>query len=473
MTYEITLDNKIIIWSYHSTSKNHEVKMIKLREGFSGAETKIVSELDTLQQRTDLEGLKFHIAAIRHMPLLLLNADDPNQSKGFNKAIFDTLATHLNFTYDFIIPEDNLFGGLIADGNWSGIVGMCYRGEVDLGMPVRRTPLREQYINYSPNIVPFYMSIVTVAQDPKITSILSILHPKGLVALVIMLMFSFILLRQVFRLLNYPGEKVDYSLIAIICFGQFTTQGSDVSFDRHLSYKILILSISLCGLLFSNFFAAQLTSYISVQKPTQQVKSYQDLLDQNVKLFVTHGTAALSEFKTAGASVAQAQIWEKHLSQDNYFTAPTTSLNWERFLSGLNQAILLNHFSFNTYAERDWSIGCGLYQAILPKKYFFTIPYGRNFQYKKLFDISLMKLHEMGLIDLLESHWIYKDSNSFEFVCQKSNLEVEGFGIETTSGLFGLVLSGVAASLVLAGLERLKIVQDQFISPNLRRIRFG
>ena len=146
MTYELTDRNKLVVWSYYRKKKDDNIIKHLLRHSQPPMKTKKINEIDILQNRMNLEGQRLKIAAIPFVPLLAIDYDEKDQARGFHKALFDTLASHLNFTYDIIIPDDQKFGGLQANGNWSGIVGMCLRGQVDFGMPIRRTPLREKYI---------------------------------------------------------------------------------------------------------------------------------------------------------------------------------------------------------------------------------------------------------------------------------------------------------------------------------------
>lgn len=150
---------------------------------------------------------------------------------------------------------------------------------------------------------------------------------------------------------------------------------------------------------------------------------------------MTDGTAGLEDFKSLGASVAQKQLWKEHLSQNSYYTGSQISENWKRFLKSPDGALQLSNLALSKYASEDWNVGCKLNQAILPKKYFFTIPYGNKFAYKK-------------------SEFVYQKLDSFAFVCQSEDLTlIEGFGIDTTKGLFWLVFVGITLSLIFAFLE--------------------
>ena len=42
----------------------------------------------------------------------------------------------MNFTYVLTSPPDGEWGGKMADGTWSGMVGMLERREIDMGKKV-------------------------------------------------------------------------------------------------------------------------------------------------------------------------------------------------------------------------------------------------------------------------------------------------------------------------------------------------
>ncbi|XP_017099450.2 uncharacterized protein Ir100a [Drosophila bipectinata] len=51
---------------------------------------------------------------------------------GADSKLAKTVAKHLNFTPDYLWPDDEFFGGRLADGSYSGGVGRAHRGEVDI-----------------------------------------------------------------------------------------------------------------------------------------------------------------------------------------------------------------------------------------------------------------------------------------------------------------------------------------------------
>ena len=49
--------------------------------------------------------------------------------------VFKELSELLNFTYTVSVPPDGAWGGMKADGTWSGMVGQLEKEEMDIGRP--------------------------------------------------------------------------------------------------------------------------------------------------------------------------------------------------------------------------------------------------------------------------------------------------------------------------------------------------
>ena len=52
--------------------------------------------------------------------------------------------------YWMIVAPDLTFGSLQKDGNWSGMIGMVDRGEVDMAVaPIYMTPARKEVVDFT------------------------------------------------------------------------------------------------------------------------------------------------------------------------------------------------------------------------------------------------------------------------------------------------------------------------------------
>ncbi|MPC52293.1 Glutamate receptor ionotropic, delta-2 [Portunus trituberculatus] len=97
-----------------------------------------------------------------------------------NTRMLNTLAHHLNFTYELRYPSDGKFGTPAGGGNWTGIVGTLQYEMADFSMDLTVTPGRAEVVEYStifideplvilsskPKPLPEYLSVVRPLEDP-------------------------------------------------------------------------------------------------------------------------------------------------------------------------------------------------------------------------------------------------------------------------------------------------------------------
>ncbi|XP_078312839.1 putative glutamate receptor [Crassostrea virginica] len=78
------------------------------------------------------------------------------------------LSSKLNFTYRVILPDDGQWGILKEDGNWTGMIGMLNRREVDIAMvPLTVQEDRKRVVDFT---IPFFYSnfgFIMRMPDPK------------------------------------------------------------------------------------------------------------------------------------------------------------------------------------------------------------------------------------------------------------------------------------------------------------------
>ncbi|KAF8778043.1 putative glutamate receptor like protein [Argiope bruennichi] len=83
----------------------------------------------------------------------------------FLQVVLDALGTE----YDVVIPEDRLFGSLLPNGSWSGMVGMVRRGEADLAFTyLSITEERMKVVNFSSYYTTEVCVFVTQDDDLKL-----------------------------------------------------------------------------------------------------------------------------------------------------------------------------------------------------------------------------------------------------------------------------------------------------------------
>ncbi|XP_061189524.1 probable glutamate receptor [Saccostrea echinata] len=115
-------------------------------------------------------GRQLLTTAIQYKSYVELAEEDGNLvvAGGVCGDIIRILCNKLNFTYRVIPPEDGQWGILMEDGNWTGMIGMLHRREVDIAMvPLTVQEDRKKVVDFT---IPFFYSnfaFMMRMPDPK------------------------------------------------------------------------------------------------------------------------------------------------------------------------------------------------------------------------------------------------------------------------------------------------------------------
>ncbi|KAJ4432545.1 hypothetical protein ANN_21168, partial [Periplaneta americana] len=89
------------------------------------------------ERRGSLQGVSIKAAVIPYKPYLNVAKYDgktPVKFEGYLMDLWNELQHRMNFTTKFVTSHDAVFGFLLDNGSWSGVVGMVLREEVDVGI---------------------------------------------------------------------------------------------------------------------------------------------------------------------------------------------------------------------------------------------------------------------------------------------------------------------------------------------------
>ncbi|XP_071524617.1 glutamate receptor 4-like [Panulirus ornatus] len=100
-------------------------------------------------------GHTFRVVTLEYFPFIAYrkNTDDPDGTltplDSLDTRVLQTIAAHLNFTYEMREPWDGTWGVPLAGGNWSGIVGTLQHEEADFSLNLTPSPARMEVITHS------------------------------------------------------------------------------------------------------------------------------------------------------------------------------------------------------------------------------------------------------------------------------------------------------------------------------------
>lgn len=193
--------------------------------------------------------------------------DTDNRYYRLGISLSEMISQALGLRYRFLFPTDGEFGRL-ANGNWTGMVGLVYRGEADLVVSeLAMTDARIQALDFS---YPFTISDVTfVTQKPQfISDITSVLEPFSWE---VWSFFAFYLI--VMPCVHYFWFQGTYKFSKIVLDIFSTFLGQQVfKKSRRTSERILILFWTIPMMIMSIVYRANLLSILTF--PTLQGVRY-------------------------------------------------------------------------------------------------------------------------------------------------------------------------------------------------------
>ncbi|GBL76009.1 hypothetical protein AVEN_234323-1 [Araneus ventricosus] len=190
---------------------------------------------------------------------------------GLEANIIDILSSKFGFDYELLIPEDRGWGKL-ADGNWTGMVGMVHRNEAHIALAdLTISDKRMEAVEFVPYAVE---SITFVTKLPKTLLIPTTFLKPFQWPVWLSLFLALILMPFLFRLLM--KKKVSVIKLAFTMFGCVFLQPVCFSVECGRD-KILIGSWIVFSVLISYSYTALLLSSLTVPMQANGVRTIKDL----------------------------------------------------------------------------------------------------------------------------------------------------------------------------------------------------
>ena len=191
----------------------------------------------------------------------------------YDAAIIRHLSQLFRAPYKILTPSDGGWGKMLPDGNWSGMVGMVKRSEVDLA--VGGIPLDSELFQAVRTSYPYLFSDNTFVTDkPKsLPSNLSFFHPFSLTLWISIIAIIFII-SFIFFILTVR-KKESFQTVLFLIFGSSVQQ--PVSFKlRKTNLKLLLGSWLFFNFVITNSYKALFLSSLSFP-PLTGIRNIQDL----------------------------------------------------------------------------------------------------------------------------------------------------------------------------------------------------
>ncbi|XP_014773475.2 glutamate receptor U1 [Octopus bimaculoides] len=207
--------------------------------------------------------------------------------EGFCIDILNEMSSTMNFNYVLQEPEDKMFGVYDnATHNWTGVIGMAYRNEVDLGIgPITLTAHRFEYIDFTHPFSEDGIGIAYRLEDDRV-SMDMIFRPFQLwvwiltpAAIFFVGIFLTVInkISAMFRSTEASEElNCSYYENCWYTFGTALMQGQNNE-PKNISGRIMIIFWWLFVILLTTYYTAFLAAILTVKVSKLSITSLEDL----------------------------------------------------------------------------------------------------------------------------------------------------------------------------------------------------
>ncbi|KAK3864286.1 hypothetical protein Pcinc_030018 [Petrolisthes cinctipes] len=225
--------------------------------------------------------------------------------------VLSVLAHTLNFTYKLITPSDNLWGGQLPNGSWTGMLGQVIKKEVDLALgPFSVTLERTKVVGLTTGVMIDDRCLLAAKGATEVNpwSFLMVLMPSVWVCLAATLL----LVWGTHMLLVFVIKRpVDWKLMVEIYFRLLRTLfNQNVNWRSVTSLERVLMGVWLLGgLVMTWCYSSNLTSLLAVRRIPQSIQTLRTLIDDpSLTLILTPNTI----ITTALAHSQEGELKEVH-----------------------------------------------------------------------------------------------------------------------------------------------------------------
>lgn len=354
------------------------------------------------------ENRNFHlrIGSIESEPFLR-NVDGEGNAayEGFIKDLLEEISTVQGFSYELILSVDNKYG-VDNGGNWSGLVGMLQRGEIDMiAADLTVTWSRMSAIDFSK---PFLASTLTLLlKDPSEYSVLlsSWFNPFSWEVWLLLLasyLFSSLVLcltAKVSPLEHTAAAKLslkDSFWYLIACWFRASPFHPKAWSTRLVSCAWWMFYVTM---IFTYFL--HLPPHLATPTTAARPSTVQDVLDMGVSFGVVRGGSTFQLLKNSHNPLHQA-LWDSISTDYEASIIASYNTGMERVNNDNGTFCMVME---STAAQYLTAQDCSLYNvgSLEDRHYAFGFPKGSR--YRRMFSQGLLQMTETGKLSAAKYKW--------------------------------------------------------------------
>ncbi|XP_047479633.1 glutamate receptor ionotropic, kainate 2-like [Penaeus chinensis] len=387
--------------------------------------------------------------------------------------VLQVLADKLDVCYKLVSAPAGGWGTRLPNGSWTGMIGMCERGEVDVVLgPIADSTERSLVIDFS---TPLFIDkqIITYLRPTLEPDLAGFVKPFNALMWILLLIISVLVLGSTFLLLllrfrilgseapspnsgtrvpapwhhDFPhhGYSDRTGRVLLWTYGVMITQ-SMWWFPRSMTGRVLGGSWLLAAFIIATVYKSNLKAMIIIPKVNLPFTTLEGMIEQDEMPYMLMGGSLVYDiFKHAEKDSLFGRGWEGHsISIWNYLDGLNNVLK-EGYALIVDQNTVKNilHTSFSQTSK------CPLWLTQEPiMSYRLSIGFPKASPLKDRVDPVIRRLLEHGLMD----YWLQQElinSTSCLIPPGSETPEQRSLQLQDLYGVFCLYLAGTALSLLV------------------------
>ena len=453
----VDINSTYYLFEFYYKCVNQPVVLQKLICLDDGYDNENLEALNIWERRKDLSGCTFRVGYFNYTPNVReeesgFNLEYPRRvfemggkiMYGREVQMFSLLHSILNFSVSWEYILDETFGSYKEEtGNWSGIVGMVKRSQIDTSLiSLSITGLRREAVEFAHPIRKY--EYLLFLKKPKAS-----LHWDTYYAVfdwkLWIIWITFILLCSflIYFCFYYVHGNSKKSNIVLDTFSALSTpilatmaldtfQASKTNGRFQVTKKTILFTVCVFGMMMYYSYNAILISSLMVQDYVIPIKTLENLLDHpSYKLLIVAGTSAETFLKNHTDEWAQ-KVWDKVVSEEGNISS----------LKGVEGKLLYDQYKVLWYSYPDIPMMFESYPCkITADKSTRLLEYGsyafhQESPYVDLFSYYMSYIVEKGL----ETEYFDQNEEN-TFSCEEDN----------ESSFMSINFDGVISAFVLVG----------------------
>ncbi len=439
---DATLNGDVELYEHYGIGQKRS--FVKKLGAWSAEKGVGVPEPSKWRRRSNLEGFN------------LINTVNP--VGGYMTGVLGTLQTVMNISVTNVRPPDGQFGAPKTHPNgsvtWTGVIGELVERRADFSMAgLTVNSERGQAIDFTVGILP---EIATLSVGDVLLSrgqlnvwaYLKVFPVATWAVFGLTIVVSGICLYAAEMAFAREGTRPQFAYGFVMVFLTFLQL--DAKVGSKLTHKVMYLAIFISCVMVYEGYMAHLTADMTAGIAKTKIKSLQDVLDNDITVYVLTGSDSDQYFASAPKGTTRYEVNKRLINRDdlNYATIleifpkiaadPQMALFAPAFTKTMEGPKYKLNTIFDFNGRTESVIGIGLQ---------------KDSELKGLFDYHVMSMVQSGLLDKMLRKWIDKDKpddNSDRIFAQ--DIVVLGFdNLFFPASVFGY---GAIAAVVLAMYEK-------------------